>query len=113
VHSAHILSIVTNLVSNAVKYSKGDNIKVDMKKDDKILTISVSDGGPQIPLSDRERIFERFYSMSKSRNRELGGSGLGLSIVKHIARLYQGEAKVLPNDAGGNTFEVKLIQKIP
>ena len=111
VHGSHIISIVTNLISNAVKYSKGSAIKVDLKKDGETLVISVADGGPQIPVSERERIFERFYSMSKSRNRESGGSGLGLSIVKHIARLYKGGARVLGNDEGGNTFEVTLMQK--
>jgi two-component system phosphate regulon sensor histidine kinase PhoR len=111
IHSAHIISIVTNLISNAVKYSKGDDIKVDLKKDDQSLIVSVSDGGPAIPFSERDRIFERFYSMSKSRNRESGGSGLGLSIVKHIARIYKGEARVLLNEDGGNTFSVKLLQK--
>jgi two-component system phosphate regulon sensor histidine kinase PhoR len=111
IHSAHIISIVTNLISNAVKYSTGDKIKVDLKKDDQSLFISVSDFGPPIPVAERERIFERFYSMSKSRNRDSGGSGLGLSIVKHIAKLYNGEVKLSLNDYGGNTFEVKLFQR--
>jgi two-component system phosphate regulon sensor histidine kinase PhoR len=111
IHSAHIISIVTNLISNAVKYSTGEKIKVELKKDEQSLNISVSDLGPPIPVADRERIFERFYSMSKSRNRESGGSGLGLSIVKHITKLYNGEAKVLPNADGGNTFSVKLFFK--
>jgi two-component system phosphate regulon sensor histidine kinase PhoR len=112
VHSAHIISIVTNLLSNAVKYSKGDNVKVIVQKDKENLTISVSDLGPPIPVSERERIFERFYSMSKSRNREYAGSGLGLSIVKHIAILYKGDVRLILNENGGNTFIVRLVQKL-
>jgi two-component system phosphate regulon sensor histidine kinase PhoR len=111
IHSAHILSIVTNLISNAVKYSKADKIEVNFKHDDQLLVIQVLDSGPQIPVSERERIFERFYSLSKSRNRNSAGFGLGLSIVKHIAKLYKGDARVLPNNFGGNTFEIRLFQR--
>ncbi|MDR1308486.1 MAG: hypothetical protein LBL95_01080 [Deltaproteobacteria bacterium] len=111
VHPGHIASILTNLVTNALKYSSGPEIDVSVSRGDNELTISVADGGPAIPLGERERIFERFYSLSASRSRENSGSGLGLSIVKHIARLYGGQARIVDNDRGGNTFVVSLTER--
>ncbi|MDR1109680.1 MAG: hypothetical protein LBP92_03030 [Deltaproteobacteria bacterium] len=111
VHPGHIASILTNLVTNALKYSSGPEIDVSVSRGDDGLTISVADGGPAIPLGERERIFERFYSLSASRSRENSGSGLGLSIVKHIARLYGGQARIVDNDRGGNTFVVSLTER--
>jgi two-component system phosphate regulon sensor histidine kinase PhoR len=107
-HGAHIVSVITNLLSNAVKYSKGQKIIVEVRRRDNFLEISVADSGPKIPENERERIFERFYSISRSRNRERSGSGLGLAIVKHVARVYRGQVKVADNDLGGNTFWVFL-----
>ena len=75
------------------------------------IRIDVLDGGPVIPESERERIFERFYTMSRSRNRNNGGTGLGLSIVKHISRIYRGTVSVTENDRGGNCFTVILNQQ--
>ncbi|MDR2350214.1 MAG: hypothetical protein LBF41_06270 [Deltaproteobacteria bacterium] len=106
----HVLSVLTNLISNAVKYSTEKEIDVSVKRLGGAVEIRVADGGPAIPPQERERIFERFYSMSESRNREQAGSGLGLSIVKHIAKIYRGEAKVVENARKGNTFVVKLME---
>jgi two-component system phosphate regulon sensor histidine kinase PhoR len=111
IHATHLISVLTNLINNADKYSKGESIDVEVRKNNAVLEIRVSDQGPQIPPSETERIFERFYTVSKSRNRGASGSGLGLSIVKHIARLYQGQAQVEPNANGGNTFVVRLVEK--
>jgi two-component system phosphate regulon sensor histidine kinase PhoR len=107
-HSAHIISVLTNLVNNALKYSKGPKIQVEVRRKDHFLEIAVADSGPVIPEGERERIFERFYSLSRSRCRDRSGSGLGLAIVKHIARLYHGQVKISDNDLGGNTFWVLL-----
>lgn len=108
IRSAHIASVLTNLITNAQKYSNGDKIFVKMEKDKKRLVISVADTGPLIPESERKRIFERFYTVSKSRTKNSAGSGLGLAIVKHIANLYGGKVAVYENDMSGNTFEVIL-----
>ena len=104
----HFQSMLENLTDNAIKYSSGKNVYVDIYKNNGI-TIKVSDEGPLIPENERERIFERFYTVSKSRNKENSGSGLGLSIVKHIAQIYKGRVKVYPNSFNGNTFEVKIL----
>ncbi|MDR1041419.1 MAG: PAS domain-containing protein [Deltaproteobacteria bacterium] len=111
VYGPHLESVAANLIANAVKYSDGDTVNVRAAAANGTVTIEVEDGGPAIPASERERIFERFYSLSKSRNREKSGSGLGLSIVKHIAMIYDGEAVVLDNARGGNTFRVSLKER--
>lgn len=106
----HIESIIINFVNNGIKYSTGDEIIVDVIKNNNKLIISVSDKGPIIAKSDRKRIFERFYTISKSRTKSYSGTGLGLSIVKHIVKLYNGKVRVRENSLGGNTFEAILIE---
>ena len=106
----HFQSLLENLTDNAIKYSTGKNVYVDILKNNGII-IKVSDEGPVIPENERDRIFERFYTVSKSRNKERSGSGLGLSIVKHIAQIYKGRVKVYYNNFNGNTFEIELPQK--
>jgi len=108
VRREHLDSLLVNLVDNAVKYSSGDIVAIEMTHSGKTVTICVSDEGPTIPADQRERIFERFYTISKSRNRRNGGTGLGLSIVKHIATLYKGSVSVEENKQGGNSFTVRL-----
>ena len=107
IKSEHILSIISNLIDNALKYTKGD-ISVEINKNDNCIIIAVSDNGPVIPLEERDRVFERFYTTSYSKNMQTKGTGLGLSIVKHIAKLYSGSAFVVDNRQGGNTFIVEL-----
>jgi two-component system phosphate regulon sensor histidine kinase PhoR len=101
---AHVSSLLTNLIDNAVAYSGRDYIDVLMKSGEGVFTLEVSDGGPAIPAEERERIFERFYTVSKSRNKSISSTGLGLSIVKHICRLYRGNISHRQNERGGNTF---------
>jgi two-component system phosphate regulon sensor histidine kinase PhoR len=111
INSTHLISVLSNLIINANKYSQGEVIEVAIQKNGHLLEIRVSDQGPPIPQAERDRIFERFYTVSKSRNRGVAGSGLGLSIVKHIARVYKGEASLEANQSGGNTFVVRLLEK--
>ncbi len=111
IRSEHILSIVTNLVNNAIKYSKGDNIAVVIENVSNKVIISVADEGPAIPEIEQKRIFERFYTVSKARTRGRSGSGIGLAIVKHISKQYAGEASVHTNKKSGNTFVVELHEK--
>jgi len=111
IHGTHLISLLTNLIGNAVKYSTGSVVQVTVRKREKTLELKVADEGPAIPAGERERIFERFYALSESRNRGQSGSGLGLAIVKHIARQYNGRVLVAENEAGGNTFCVTLVEK--
>lgn len=107
----HLESILANFINNALKYSFGERILVEVLRDGSKLKISVSDEGPLIPEAEKKRIFERFYTVSKSRTRSSSGSGLGLAIVKHIAELYGGKVSVRENDMGGNTFEAVIKEK--
>jgi len=111
IHGTHLVSLLTNLVGNAVKYSAGPAVRASVRKLGNTVEIKVADHGPAIPAGERERIFERFYSLSESRNRGQSGSGLGLAIVKHIARQYNGRVQVADNEFGGNTFSVTLVEK--
>lgn len=113
INREHVMSVITNLVDNAMKYSKGDHIHLEIMKNSEYVCINVADHGPVIPSKERERIFERFYTLDKAKNQNDSGTGLGLSIVKHIATLYCGDAKVISNDRGGNTFMIRLTEKLP
>lgn len=109
IDSFHVEMILTNLINNACKYSSGDIIDVLMYEKNGALIIEVADMGPKIAEKERDRIFERFYTVSKSRSNS--GFGLGLSIVKHTAFMYGGKAKVFENDKGGNTFKITLYER--
>ncbi|MDQ1265307.1 MAG: two-component system, OmpR family, phosphate regulon sensor histidine kinase PhoR [Bacteroidota bacterium] len=110
--------MLINLIDNAIKYTAPDNgdskatetgfIRINIFRSANFAVIEVSDNGIGIPKEDIERIFERFYTVDKSRSRKLGGSGLGLSIVKHIVKLHNGEITVESSPNQGTTFTVKL-----
>lgn len=107
----HLFSIGVNLIKNAQKYSAGALIEVKFSRTSSQMEMSVADEGPIIPPDYRNRIFERFYVLSKSRGK--AGTGLGLAIVKHSVKLYGGDILVGENKRGGNTFTVRFpVQKI-
>lgn len=88
-----VKQVLTNLIKNALIYSP-ENEKVNVtwsKKNNGEVSLSVQDAGPGVSEEERLRIFERFYRVDKSRSRKRGGSGIGLSIVKHIMALHGGE----------------------
>ncbi len=107
----HLQSILINLIDNAIKYSEGKRVVAAIQRSEGGLMVRVDDQGPAIDLTDRERIFERFYTCSQSRNKQHSGTGLGLSIVKHIANLYGGNVRVETNEEGGNRFIIRLQEK--
>ena len=111
VRQEHLTSVLTNLIDNAIKYSQDERILVHLDRREGEVWIQVSDWGPAVPVGERERIFERFYTVSRSRNRNNGGTGLGLSIVKHIARVYGGTVSLTVNEHGGNSFTVILPER--
>ena len=104
----HLFSIFSNLIGNAVKYSDKKNIVASLQLLENRVELRVEDEGPPIPVNLRERIFERFFTISKSRNRHNAGTGLGLPIVKHIAQLYHGNVKVIASFKRGNVFLVNI-----
>lgn len=90
-----IIELLDNLIQNAIRYNvAGGRVEVEVAEADNKAVLIVRDTGIGIPEEDRERIFERFYRVDKSRSRETGGTGLGLAIVKHIVELHSGKIEL-------------------
>ena len=107
-----IYRLVYNLVENAIKYNHSDGqVAVNAYKKQKHIYLSVEDTGSGIPKELRERVFEPFFRVDKSRSRELGGVGLGLALVHEIVRVHDGSISIKSNPAGGTIFEVIFDQK--
>ena len=104
-----IYRLVYNLVENAIKYNHlGGQVTVTAYQKEKQVYLSVADTGSGIPEELRERVFEPFFRVDKSRSRELGGVGLGLALVRVIVRVHDGSITVKSNPSGGTIFEVVL-----
>ena len=104
-----IYRLVYNLVENAIKYNhSGGQVTVTADRKEKQVYLSVEDTGAGIPEEFRERVFEPFFRVDKSRSRELGGVGLGLALVREIVRVHDGSITVKSNPSGGTIFEVVL-----
>lgn len=102
--------MVRNLVENAVRYGAGSKVEVRLATAGAAaLRLDVCDGGPGIPEAERERVFEPFYRVAGA-SETAGGVGLGLALVRQIARHHGGDAQCLPNGAGGCCFRVTLPQ---
>ena len=107
-----IYRLVYNLVENAINYNHSDGqVTVNAYKKQKHIYLSVEDTGSGIPKELRERVFEPFFRVDKSRSRELGGVGLGLALVHEIVRVHDGSISIKSNPAGGTIFEVIFDQK--
>ena len=104
-----IYRLVYNLVENAIKYNHlGGQVTVTADRKEKHVYLSVEDTGTGIPEELKERVFEPFFRVDKSRSRELGGVGLGLALVREIVRVHDGSITVKSNPSGGTIFEVVL-----
>lgn len=109
VDASAIRQVLTNLLVNAVKFSDPkDRIEIALAEASGKAVIEVRDHGEGIPKALRDKVFERFYRADNSRNRETGGSGLGLSIVKTIVTRHGGDVKALETPGGGATFRITL-----
>ena len=102
--------IVRNLLRNACNYSE-QNKKIDVNLffDKSEIVFSIQDRGRGISKADQDRIFERFYRVDKGRSRALGGTGIGLSIVKHAVERNNGDIQVKSNLGEGSEFIVKFF----
>lgn len=106
-----IYRLVYNLVENAIKYNhSGGKVTVTAYKEQKHIYLSVADTGSGIPKELRERVFEPFFRVDKSRSRKLGGVGLGLALVHEIVRVHDGSITVKSNPSGGTILEVIFNQ---
>lgn len=102
-----IYRLVYNLVENAIKYNRiNGSVTVKAFTKDQHIYLTVADTGNGIPKDLRERVFEPFFRLDKSRSRELGGVGLGLALVHEIVRVHDGSIQVKDNPDGGTIFEV-------
>lgn len=100
---------VHNLVANAIAYSsEGGRVGIGVTVDGDAVEISVADQGIGIAPEDQERVFERFYRVDQARSRNTGGSGLGLSIVKHAVQNHGGDVRVWSQPGRGSTFTIRL-----
>jgi len=106
---SRIKQVLTNLIMNAIKYGRENGeIKVGIYDMDGYVLVEVTDDGEGIPQESQPRLFERFYRVEKSRNREAGGSGLGLSIAKHIVEAHGQSIHVRSATGHGSTFSFTL-----
>jgi two-component system, OmpR family, sensor histidine kinase SenX3 len=100
---------VHNLIANAIQYSdNGSKVGVGVDVVGDIVEIAVSDQGIGIPESERDRVFERFFRSDPARSRRTGGSGLGLSIVKHVVQNHGGDVTLWSKEGSGSTFTIRL-----
>jgi len=98
-----------NLIANAIQYSpKGSRVGVGVSNADGIVEIAVTDQGIGIPDEELDRVFERFFRIDPARSRHTGGSGLGLSIVKHVVQNHGGDIRVWSQPGKGSTFTIRL-----
>ena len=106
-----IYRLVYNLVENAIKYNHPlGQVTVTAYQRNKHVYLSVEDTGSGIPRELRERVFEPFFRVDKSRSRELGGVGLGLAFVREIVRVHDGSICIKSGKTGGTIFEVTFAQ---
>ena len=106
-----IYRLVYNLVENAIKYNHPlGQVTVTAYQRNKHIYLSVEDTGSGIPKELRERVFEPFFRVDKSRSRELGGVGLGLALVHEIVRVHDGSICIKSGKTGGTIFEVTFAQ---
>ena len=106
-----IYRLVYNLVENAIKYNHPlGQVTVTAYQRNKHVYLSVEDTGRGIPKKLRERVFEPFFRVDKSRSRELGGVGLGLAFAREIVRVHDGSICIKSGKTGGTIFEVTFAQ---
>jgi two-component system phosphate regulon sensor histidine kinase PhoR len=102
-----LVQIVHNLLDNAVKFSpEGERIEASIGAEDGRILLEIEDRGPGVPLSEREKIFQRFYQVDPSRSKAKPGTGLGLAIVKHLALLHDATLAVSGEPGSGAIFRV-------
>ena len=105
----HLRRVLDNLLGNALKFTPaGGQIAVRLGLEDQDLVLEVADTGVGIPGDQLERIFDRFYQVDGSMSRRYGGSGLGLALVKDIAKAHGGSVSVESHTGQGSTFRVSL-----
>ena len=106
---ARLVQVVGNILSNAAKYTgEGGTVEISVGVVNGSAVLEVNDSGASIPPEAISHVFERFYRVDKARSRQMGGAGLGLSIVKSICSAHEGRVRVESTDGKGSRFTVEL-----
>ncbi|MBC7590396.1 MAG: two-component sensor histidine kinase [Salinibacterium sp.] len=106
---ALLVTALDNLIANAIQYSPArSRVGVGVSRRGGVVEIAVTDQGAGIPAEELDRVFERFFRSDPARSRNTGGSGLGLSIVKHVAQNHSGDVRVWSQLGNGSTFTIRL-----
>jgi signal transduction histidine kinase len=101
--------VIGNLIENAIRYTEpGGTVRIGVRRRGSTAVVEVADDGIGIPEDEQERIFERFYRVDKARSRAAGGTGLGLSLVRHAVERHGGRVRVSSTLGEGSTFTVEL-----
>ncbi len=100
--------VITNVFDNAVKYTESGSVTLGLTGDEKVVQIRITDTGPGIPAEDVPHLFQKFYRVDNTATRTVGGTGLGLFIVKKIVELYHGQIWVESQIGKGSTFFINL-----
>jgi len=107
-----IEQVFVNLIDNAIKYTQeAGTIEISIRDQQDAVTVTVQDNGIGIPKEHIDRVFERFYRVDKARSRELGGTGLGLGIAKHVVLAHNGEIHIESRVSKGTIVSVTLPRK--
>lgn len=102
-----IKQLTNNLISNSIKYNKyGGKVEIRLNRLDNRIILEIRDTGIGIPEACKDKVLEPFYRVDKSRSRKIGGSGLGLSIVKKIVEIHKGQIQIIDNKPNGTIFTI-------
>ncbi|MBR3295332.1 MAG: HAMP domain-containing histidine kinase [Clostridia bacterium] len=104
----HLKHAISNLVENGIKYTEQGSVTIRTSRENDNCVFEIIDTGEGIAKKEQEKIFERFYRVSKSRTRETGGSGLGLYIVQRVAVLHNGSVSVESEEGKGAVFSLRI-----
>jgi signal transduction histidine kinase len=109
-----VRSAIENVLRNAVRYSPQDaSVEISVDHDQSGLVMSIRDRGPGVPAADLERIFEPFYRVAESRDRDSGGEGIGLAITAQVMKAHGGRATASNGQAGGLVVRLNLPEGAP
>ncbi len=100
--------VIQNLLANADRHARSE-IRVALRRDGDLVTLSIDDDGQGVPTTERERIFNRFTRLDEGRIRDVRGSGLGLAIVREVAQAHGGTSTAGVSPLGGARFTVEIL----
>ncbi|MDP3630572.1 MAG: ATP-binding protein [Actinomycetota bacterium] len=106
--STDVAVVLDNLLANAIAYTETGGVKITVFADTDTVTLSVTDTGIGIPPEDLPRVFERFYRVDRARTRDSGGTGLGLTLVRHVVERTGGSLEIVSEPGSGTTVRVTL-----